>query len=125
VKKTKSVYFWFSDHYPATKLSQVPVHAWVTAKFLNHELDLPRLSMKHDPVTFFDLFTGFVFEFHGVSCQIHAAVDVEDVAGDVGGFVAGEEDDGCGNVLAGAHAAERNAHFQFFFHFVRKDGGHG
>src|SRR5882762_14193 len=59
------------------------------------------------------------------SGQIHAAVDVEDVAGDVGGFVAGEENDGGGDILAGAHAAERNAHFQFFFYFVGKDGRHG
>src|SRR5882762_2020611 len=59
------------------------------------------------------------------SGQIHAAVDVEDVAGDVGGFVAGEENDGGGDILAGAHAAERNAHFQFFFYFVGKDGCHG
>src|SRR5260221_6653755 len=56
--------------------------------------------------------------------QIHAAVDVEDVAGDVSGFVAGEEDDGGGDVFARAHAAERNAYFQFFFHLVRKNGGH-
>src|SRR6266481_1085643 len=57
--------------------------------------------------------------------QIHSAVDVEDVAGDVGGFVAGEENDGGGDVLASAHASERNAYLQFFLHFVGKDGGHG
>src|SRR5258705_2172591 len=57
--------------------------------------------------------------------QINAAVDVEDVAGDVGGFVAGEENDGGGDVLASAHASERNAYLQFFLHFVGKDGGHG
>jgi hypothetical protein len=117
--------FKFMDHYPATKLTHVPVHGWVTAKFLNHELDPSRLPMKDDPVTFFDLFTGFVFEFHSVLRQIHAAIDVEDVAGDVGGFVAGEEDDGRCNILAGAHAAERNAHFQFFFYLVGENGGHG
>src|SRR5258708_1659260 len=57
--------------------------------------------------------------------QVHAAIDVEDVAGDVGGFVAGEENDGGGDILAGAHAAERNAHFQFFFYVVGKEGCHG
>src|SRR5258708_2617102 len=57
--------------------------------------------------------------------QIHAAVDVEDVAGDVGGFVAGEENDGGGDILAGSHAPEWDAHFQFFFHFVGKDCRHG
>src|SRR5579863_2338724 len=36
----------------------------------------------------------------------HAAVDVEDVAGDVGGGVGGEEDDGAGDFEVGAGAAE-------------------
>src|SRR5206468_2505716 len=57
--------------------------------------------------------------------QVHAAVDVEDVAGDVGGFVASEENDGGGNIFASSHATERDAYFQFFFHFVGKDGSHG
>src|SRR6266852_579902 len=59
------------------------------------------------------------------SGQIHAAVHVEDVAGDVGGFVGGEEEDGRGDIAAGTHATEGNADFQFFFYFVGEDVGHG
>src|SRR5882757_7714240 len=44
---------------------------------------------------------------------------------DVSGFVAGEEHDGSGDIFAGSHPPERDAYFQFFFHFVGKDGGHG
>ena len=36
----------------------------------------------------------------------HAAVDVEDVAGDIGGFVAGQEDDGGGDFAILPHARE-------------------
>src|SRR5258705_10510061 len=53
--------------------------------------------------------------------QIHAAVDVEDVAGDVGGFVAGEENEGGGDILAGSHSPGWDAPFQFFFSFVGTD----
>src|SRR6266851_620230 len=55
---------------------------------------------------------------------MQAAVYVEDVAGDVGGLVAGQENDGGGYVAGGAQAAERNARLQFFFHLVRQHGGH-
>jgi hypothetical protein len=39
-----------------------------------------------------------------VLAHVEAAVDVEDLAGDVGGFVAGEEDDGGCDVGFGAEA---------------------
>ena len=38
--------------------------------------------------------------------HVHAAVDVEGVAGDVGGVFGGKEGDGCGDVLLGAGALE-------------------
>src|SRR5215470_4744408 len=60
-----------------------------------------------------------------ISRQIHAAVDIEDVAGNISGLVAGEKNDGGGNIAAGTEAPERNAHLQFLFHLVRQHRGHG
>ncbi len=42
----------------------------------------------------------------GRLCHEHAAVDVEGVSGDVGGFFGGEKGDGVGDVGVGAYAAE-------------------
>ena len=49
---------------------------------------------------------------------MHTAVDVQNVAGDVGGFVAGQKNDRGGDVARRTHAAERNSRLQFFFHLV-------
>src|SRR6266566_2866034 len=49
-------------------------------------------------------------------CQTHATVHVQDVAGDVAGFVAGEKDDCCGDVARLSHSAQRNPFIQFLFH---------
>src|SRR6202035_5419150 len=56
-------------------------------------------------------------EAHGSGILVHAqaAVDVEDLAGDVAGFVADEEDDGGGDVAVGAEAAERDHRLHFVF----------
>src|SRR5208337_4640345 len=43
--------------------------------------------------------------------KIHAAVDIEYVAGDIAGFVARQEHDGGGDIAAAAHAPQGNAHF--------------
>src|SRR5579862_3379908 len=57
--------------------------------------------------------------------HVQAAVDVEDLAGDVAGFVAGEEGDGGGDVAVGAEAAERDHRLHFVFQFLRERIGHG
>src|SRR5579883_1279848 len=57
--------------------------------------------------------------------EVHAAVDVENVAGDIGGFVAGKEYDGGGNVAGTTHAAERNARLEVFLDLVWQDLCHG
>src|SRR5580658_3203214 len=57
--------------------------------------------------------------------QIEAAVDVEDVAGDVAGFVACQEHYCRGYVASRAHASQGDAIFQFIFHSVGEDVGHG
>jgi hypothetical protein len=46
-----------------------------------------------------------------VLSQIHAAVDVQHVPSDVGGFVARQKDDGGGDVASHAQAAQRNTGF--------------
>jgi hypothetical protein len=57
--------------------------------------------------------------------HVQAAVDVEDLAGDVAGFIAGEKDDGGGDVTVGAETAERDHRLHFVFDFLRKRIGHG
>jgi hypothetical protein len=43
------------------------------------------------------------------SCQMHAAVDIEHVSGDVAGFIAGQEHDRRRDFARRAHAAQRNS----------------
>ena len=57
--------------------------------------------------------------------HVHAAVDVEDLAIDVGGFVAGEEDDGGSDVAIETETAQRDHGFHFVFDFLRQWVGHG
>src|SRR3984957_16742800 len=56
--------------------------------------------------------------------HVHAAVHVEDLAGDITGFVAGEKDDGGGDVAVQAETAERDHGFHFVFDFLRERVGH-
>ena len=56
--------------------------------------------------------------------HVQAAVDVEDLAGDVGGFVAREENDGGGDFAVRAEAAERDHRLHFVFQFLRQRIGH-
>jgi hypothetical protein len=58
-------------------------------------------------------------------CHEHAAVDVQGVAGDVGGFFGGEEGYGVGDIGVGAHAAEGDVLGHGRFLVVGEDGGHG
>jgi hypothetical protein len=61
--------------------------------------------------------TRWTWQFWGPRSKlahVQAAVDAEDLAGDVGGFVAREEDDGGGDFSIGAEAAERDERFHFF-----------
>src|ERR1700683_1791346 len=61
----------------------------------------------------------------GTLAHVQAAVDVEDLAGDVAGFVAGEEDDGGGDVAVESETAQRDHRFHFVFDFLRQRIGHG
>src|SRR4051794_19180376 len=56
--------------------------------------------------------------------HVHAAVDGEYVAGDVGGIFAGEEFDRVGDVFGLTDAGERYLGEDFGFDFVREDLGH-
>ena len=89
MKKAKPERFGFTNHNASTKLCHVPIHLWVPGEFLNDEINFSGLAVEQNAITFLDLLSGLVPEFHRFSRQIHAAVNVEDVAGDVGGFVAG------------------------------------
>jgi hypothetical protein len=51
------------------------------------------------------LLKGLMADASETLAHVQAAVDVEDLASDVAGFVAGEEDDGGGDVAVGAEAA--------------------
>ena len=52
--------------------------------------------------------------------HVHPAVYVEDLAGDVAGFVACQKGDGGGNVAVGSEAAQRDQRFHFIFQFLRE-----
>ena len=56
--------------------------------------------------------------------HVQAAIDVEDLAGDVCGLVAGEKNHGGGDFAVGSKAAERNHGPHFVFQFLRKRIGH-
>ena len=57
--------------------------------------------------------------------HVQAAIDVEDLPGDVAGFVAREKNDrGC-DVAAAAEAAEWDHRLHFVFQFGGKRIGHG
>ena len=60
-----------------------------------------------------------------LSAHVHAAVDVEGVAGDVAGVFGGEEGDGVGDVEVGSGAAERDVLGHGGLLVVGEDGGHG
>src|SRR6516225_10273996 len=61
---------------------------------------------------------------HRALSQVHAAVDVQHVAGDVSGFVAGQKQDGGANVAGQTHAAQWNPRLEFFLDLVRQYVGH-
>src|ERR1700683_1115159 len=61
----------------------------------------------------------------GTLAHVQAAVDVENLAGDVAGFIAGEEDDGGGDVAIRAETTERDHGLHFVFYFLRERISHG
>ena len=58
-----------------------------------------------------------VFEQGIFLAHVQAAVDVQDLAGDVAGFVAGEENNRGGDVAVAAKAAERDHRLHLVFQF--------
>jgi len=97
----------------------------VLIKWVGHKFNFARLIKIQDSIAFFYFSTGLISERHGLLllkshatenlAHVQAAVDVEDLASDVAGLVAGEEDDGGGNVAVGAEASERDHRFHFVF----------
>src|SRR6476646_2854366 len=61
---------------------------------------------------------------HHSTLHVHAAVYVQDLAGDVGGLVAGKKFHGGGNILGLAETLERYVGEQVRFQLVGEDGCH-
>src|SRR5215470_14152849 len=62
----------------------------------------------------------------GSTClgQMHAAIDVQNVAGDVARLIAGQKHNRGGDVARRTHPPQRNPRLQFFLHLVRQNISH-
>jgi hypothetical protein len=121
--KTRPV-LGFHHHNASTIFQHISSCLSIGGKWIGNKFNFAGLVVIQDSVAFPYFLARMISEWRQRApctrasenlAHVQAAVDVQNLPGDVAGFVAGEENDGGGDVAVGAKAAERDHRFHFVF----------